>query len=77
VKRQIGDLIEEQSATFGGLDEPLLIGDCAGEAALLVTEELAFHELGGDCAAVDGHERSVTAGARVMNQLCDELFARA
>ena len=58
VQRQIGDLIEEQRAAFGGLDQPFLVADRAGEAAALVTEELAFHELGGNRAAIDRHERT-------------------
>ena len=46
VQRQVGDFIEKQRAAFGGLDQALLVGDRAGEAAALVPEELAFHEFG-------------------------------
>src|SRR6185503_604540 len=77
VQRQIGDLVEEQRAAFGGLDQPRLVADGAGKAALLVTEELAFHELGRDCAAVDRYEWSLAPRARLVNHARDELFARA
>lgn len=45
--RQVGDFVEEQGATAGGLEQALLVFDSASEAAFLVAEELAFHQLGG------------------------------
>ena len=49
----------------------------AGEAALLVAEELAFHELAGDRAAVDRHERAGRARALGVDGACHQLLAGA
>ena len=59
------------------LDQALLVGDRAGEAALLVAEQLAFHELGGNRAAVHRHELPIAACAGVVDQVRDQLLARA
>src|SRR5690606_14613879 len=64
-------------SALGGLDETLFVRDGAREAALLVAEELAFHELGRNGAAVDRDEGVVAASAGAMNQLSDELLAGA
>ena len=77
VQRQVGDFVQEQRAALGGLDQALLVGDRAGEAALLVAEQLAFHQLGGDGAAVHRHERPVAARAGVVNQVRDQFLAGA
>ncbi len=77
VQRQVGDLVQEQRAALGGLDQALLVGDRAGEAALLVAEQLAFHQLGRDRAAVHRHERPVAARAGVVDQVRDQLLAGA
>jgi hypothetical protein len=77
VQRQIGDLIQKQRAALGALHQSLLVGHGAGEAAALVTEQLAFHELGGDRAAVDGHERRLRAGPAFMNHARNQFLAGA
>ena len=77
VQRQVGDLVQEQRAALGGLDQALLVGDRAGEAALLVAEQLALHQLGRDRAAVHRHERPVAARAGIVDQVRDQLFAGA
>src|SRR3546814_7332914 len=56
-QRQLGHRVKEQGAAVGGLEQAGLVGVGAGEAALLVAEELAFHQLRRDRAAVDRHER--------------------
>ena len=77
VQRQIRDFIEKQRAAFRGLDQPLLVAHRAGEAAALVTEELAFHEFGGNRAAIDRHERAVAARAGFMNEFRHQFLAGA
>jgi len=52
-----------------------LVGMGAGEAALLVAEELAFHQLVGDRAAVDRHERTRAAAALSVDGAGDQLLA--
>ena len=58
VERDVADLVEEDGAAVGGLEQPLLVGHGAGEGALDVAEELALEQVGRHRARVDGHERS-------------------
>jgi hypothetical protein len=41
-RRQFADLVEEEGSVFGCLELSFPYGDCAGECALFVSEELAF-----------------------------------
>ena len=77
VQRQIGDFIQKQRAAFGGLDQSFLVADGAREAAALVPEQLAFHELGRNGAAVHRHKGAVAARSRLMNELRDQFLAGA
>ncbi|MNQ41251.1 hypothetical protein D3C85_549210 [compost metagenome] len=74
---QVGHLIEEQGAAIGRLEQALLVFHRAGEAALLVAEELAFHQLGRNGAAVDRHEGPVGARSLFMDQSCHQFLAAA
>ena len=56
---------------------PVLSADGAREAALLVAEELALHELGRDRAAVDRHERAFAPRAGLVNHARHQLLAGA
>jgi hypothetical protein len=49
----------------------------ASERALLVSEQLAFQELFGNCGAVDDHQRTVAAQAPLPDRACDDLLAGA
>ena len=75
-QRQIGHLIEEQSATGSRLKQTLFIGNRAGETAFHVTEEFTFHQLAGNCATVYRDERMVGAGTLFVNQPRGNFFAR-
>ena len=48
----VADLVEEEGAAVGDLEQAALAADRAGEGALLVAEELALDELGRDGRAV-------------------------
>ena len=63
VQRQLADLVEEERAAVGLLEEAAAVGRRVGERALLVAEELALEEVLGDGAAVDGDERRALARA--------------
>jgi hypothetical protein len=56
LERHLGDLVEEQRAAVRALEEARMVAVGTGEAALLVAEDLAFHEVGRDGAAVDREE---------------------
>ena len=74
---QVGDLVEKQGAALGALKQPFLVLCGAGEAALDVTEQLAFDQVGRDRAAVDGDERRGGARAVGMDQVRGEFLAGA
>jgi hypothetical protein len=77
VQRQVRDFVEEQRAAVCGAEEPGLVGDGTGEAALAVAEELALHQLAGDRAAVDGHEGTIGARPALVDESRDQFFAGA
>src|SRR5262249_60796614 len=55
--RQEADLVQEQRATVGGLEEPGLRLLCSGEGPALEAEELRLEKRLGDRRAVDLDER--------------------
>lgn len=75
--RQVGDFVEEEGAAAGGLEQALLVFDSASEAAFLVAEELAFHQLGGNRAAVHRDERPLYAWPLFVDQARYQLLAAA
>src|SRR5262245_38407147 len=74
---QFADLVEEQRAAVGQLEPPLAPGDGAAEGALLVAEQLALDQAGGQGGAVDLDERLALARAGGVDGAGDQLLARA
>ena len=62
---------------MGQLEAADLLGDGAGEGALLVAEQLALQQPGGDGRAVELDEGLPPAGTEVVQSACDEFLARA
>ena len=54
---QLADLVEEERAAVGDLEEPLAVRVGAGEGPLAMAEELALDQVLGQGAAVDRDER--------------------
>ena len=77
VERQVADFVEEQRASDGGANQPLLIGDRAGEAAAAMPEQLAVGQLASRRRAVVGEEHRGASGRADMNRARDEVFAGA
>ena len=77
VQGQVGHFIQKQRAALGGLKQAGLVFHRPGEAAFLVTEELALHQLGGDRTAVDGHEGRAAARAAAVDEPRGEFLAGA
>ena len=73
----VGDLVEEDRAAVGQLELAPLLGERAGEGALLVTEELRLDQLLRQRGAVHLHERALAASALEVDLARDELLARA
>ncbi len=71
------DLVQEQGAAVGLLEEAELVHGGAGEGAPHVAEELGLEQGLRHRAAVHGHERARRARAGVVHGLGDDLLARA
>ena len=72
-----GDLVEEEDAAVGGLEEAGLGAAGIGEGAALEAEELGFEQGVGDGGAVDVDEGAVVAGAGVVDEAGDQALAGA
>ena len=77
VHRELADLVQEDGAAIGRLEEPRLRGVRAGERPSFVAEPLALQQMLGDRGAVQAHEGLVRATGPAMNRLGDDLLARA
>src|SRR5512143_2026425 len=71
----VADLVEEDGAALGFLEDAFLGGDGAGECAAHVAEQLGLKQRLGDGGAVDGYKGHVPAGAVVVDDPGKELFA--
>ena len=60
-QRQLADLVEEERAAVGRLEETRLVADGAGEGALHVAEELGLEQVLRDRRAVDRDEGARSA----------------
>ena len=74
-RRHLADLVEEERAAVGFLEQALLVRGRARERALDVAEELRLEERLGKRRAVDGDEGPARARARVVDCLGDHLLA--
>ncbi len=74
---QLADLVEEERAAVGQLEAADAPGDGAGEGALLVAEQLALDEPGGEGGAVDLDQRPGGAPAVRVDRPGDQLLAGA
>src|SRR5208282_287620 len=73
--REIADLIEEESATLGGLEVAGLRAIGAGKSASMVAEELGFDDIFRERATIDGNERHRPAVALLVHCSRDEFLA--
>src|SRR5262245_37832306 len=74
-RREQRDLIEEQSAAVGELDEAGFRATSVGESPAFIAEQLRFEQVFGNRGAVDIDEGSARAGASPMNRAGDETLA--
>ncbi len=73
----LADFVEEKRAAVGQCRRSLTVGDGAGEGALDVPENLAFHQLLGDGGAVEGDERLAVSRAALVERLGADILAGA
>src|SRR5262249_8837360 len=76
-ERHLTDLVEENSALVGGLQQADLVLTRAGEGAFFIAEQFAFQQILGQRSAVYGQEASVGALGAEMNRTRDQLLAGA
>src|SRR6185437_10620158 len=76
-EREVADLVQEEGAAVGLLEEaaPRFVG--AGEGAAIVAEELALEETLGHAGAVDGDERAPCPRGGDVDGAGEEPLARA
>ena len=75
VQRQLAHLVEEQGAAVRLLELAQVLVGGAREAALLVAEQDALHEVLGDGAAVHRHERLAGPVRGAMDRAGDDFLA--
>ena len=73
----VADLVQEQGAAVGGLEEAGAVAIGAGEGALAVTEEFGFEHVLGNGGAVDRHEGTLGTVAGVVDGAGQQLIAGA
>src|SRR4029453_15109370 len=76
-RARVADLVEEERAAVGFLEEPAPAPLGAGEGALLEAEELGLEQVVGQRAAVDRDEAPRGARALLVDRARDELLAGA
>ena len=76
-ERHLADLVEEQRAAVGDLEEALLVVVGAGERALLVAEQLALEQVLRHRRAVLRHEQLVAPARPGSGRRGDQLLAGA
>ncbi|MNQ75336.1 hypothetical protein D3C85_901260 [compost metagenome] len=77
LQRQLADLVEEQGAAVGGLDQAGPSGGGAGEGALLVAEQLRLDQGFRDRRAVHRDQRRLGALRQVVQGARHQLLAGA
>ena len=77
IQRQLADFIQEQRAHVGPLEPALPRFVRAGEAALLVAEQLRVDQLARNRAAIDAQERPAVPVAAIVNRARNQLLAGA
>jgi hypothetical protein len=75
--RQLAHLVEEYRPLVSPLEEAPLLRDGTGKCTLLMPEKLAVEQGLGNCAAVDLDKRTVFAGRRIVNQVCNDVLAES
>ncbi len=75
--RHVADLVEEQSAALGRLEQTLVLARRPRERTFLVTEQFGLEEILRHRRTVDGHEWFVVPRARIVDRPREQLLARA
>src|SRR5690606_39615339 len=74
---EVADIVEDERAAAGRLEEAVAVAVGAGERPLRVAEQLAFDELRRERPAVEGDEAAIAPAARLVDRARDQLLAGA
>src|SRR5690606_21489479 len=74
---QVGHLVKKKGAAAGRLEQARLVSHGAGKAALAMAEELAFHQLRRNGAAVDWHKGMAGPRSEGMDAPGNQFLAAA
>ena len=77
LQRNFANLVEEQSALVRQFDAADFLADGPGKRALLVAEQLALEQSGGDRGTIELDEIAVFAAAHAVNGARDPFFSGA
>src|SRR6266852_24939 len=72
LQRDFSNLIQEESSLISQFQAPDLLADRSGECALLVAEQFALQEPGGNRSAIQGDETALLAPAGAMDGTGDK-----
>ena len=75
VERQFANFVEKERALVGQFQAAHLARNRAGECALLVPEQFALQQSGGDGRTVDLDEGAITASAEAVNGARQQFLA--
>ena len=76
-RSNLADLVQENRAAAGDLEEARLVANRAGKCASHVAEQFRFEQRFGERSAIDAHEWRGGARALIVDQADDELLAGA
>src|SRR6476659_3149662 len=74
-ERYFSDFVEQQRALVGQFQSPDFLADGFGKSTLLVAEQLALQQSGGNGGAVYLHEVSAGPVAEAMDRARDKFFS--
>src|SRR5262249_48916658 len=75
IQRKLTHFVEENSATVRQLEPSIAVGQRAGECAFGMPEQFTLDQTGADGSAVNLYQRSLFAGATVVNGPGDQFLS--
>ena len=76
-RSNLADLVQENRAAAGDLEEARLVSDRAGKCASHMAEQFRFEQRFSERSAIDAHEWRSRPRALIVDQADDELLAGA
>src|SRR5262249_18949609 len=77
LQRQVSDFIQKDCPSVGQLKASNPPGSCTCKGALLMAEEFAFNQVGGNCPTIHADQGTCLPWAQVVNCSGDQFLSRA